>query len=359
MIARVAPWLPSEFQTILRQQASTMPRHSGYKKSSGPKKPPLTHFLCLPIVNSKSRPQLEKSMQEFREAVTRKDPASTKPFGQSEEAGRSEQETVVSGVHPKAIRPVGALHLTLGVMSLKDEKLNEAVEFLKNLDVSNLMSGTPTMPVIEPEPPNSASTSTLERPISPPPTTRSNDPLNLDLRGLTSMHPPRKTSILYIAPSDESRRLYPFCLALQKTFTEAGFLLPDDRKLKLHATIVNTIYAKGRTKRLTPNKKSMRETPDPEQTANPGPEVPKGQEDEDGNAPEQDDRSQGHGPDAKAPLRLDATAILERFQDFVWAENVVLDRIAICEMGAKKITNADGNVIGEEYTEVAAIELPR
>jgi activating signal cointegrator complex subunit 1 len=81
----------------------------------------------------------------------------------------------------------------------------------------------------------------------------------------------------------------------------------------LHATLINTIYAKGR-------------------------------------------KSQGHGPNAKAPLKIDARALLERYQDFVWARDVVLDRIAICEMGAKKLVE-NGEVVGEQYTEVASVSL--
>jgi activating signal cointegrator complex subunit 1 len=47
---------------------------------------------------------------------------------------------------------------------------------------------------------------------------------------------------------------------------------------------------------------------------------------------------------------------LERYQDFVWARDVVLDRIAICEMGAKKVVE-NGEVVGEQYTEVASVSL--
>jgi len=127
------------------------------------------------------------------------------------------------------------------------------------------------------------------------------------------MHAPEKTSILYIEPHDSSERLYPLCLALQDVFRREDLLIPDDRKLKLHATIVNTIYAKGR-------------------------------------------RAQGHGLKADAPLKIDARALLNKYEDFVFAENVVLDRVAICEMGAKKRIE-NGEVVGEEYREVASVPL--
>jgi hypothetical protein len=41
----------------------------------------------------------------------------------------------------KAIRPIGTLHLTIGVMSLlSQEKINDAVDFLKKLNLKDLLS---------------------------------------------------------------------------------------------------------------------------------------------------------------------------------------------------------------------------
>ncbi|EMC95047.1 hypothetical protein BAUCODRAFT_72788 [Baudoinia panamericana UAMH 10762] len=282
-----------------------MARYKGSRKPPGQKKPPLTHFLCLPLVTPDSRPHLEESLRYFRDAHA---------------AGRDDSpELVVPGMHPKAIRAVGALHCTLGVMSLDKQKLEQAIETLQGLD---------------------RAVSSLERPVSPPLLNRSSEPLKINLTGLVSMHNPRNTSILYSAPADLSERLYPFCLEVQRQFADRGFLVPDDRQLKLHATIVNTIYAKGRTKRPPPKwkQKLREETPEPEAAPTTS--------------------TSGHGPFANAPLKIDATTILERFKEFVWAEGVVLDRIAICEMGAKKITDAAGKLIGEEYSEVASVKLP-
>jgi activating signal cointegrator complex subunit 1 len=195
------------------------------------------------------------------------------------------------------------------------EKLEKGLDVLGRLDVKGLFSDAAAA---------AASFGTLESStttkVTGTPTTGSKhpaSPITIDLKGLASMHDPQNTSILYIDPSDATHRLYPFCLALQKIFREEGVLLPDDRDLKLHATIVNTIYAKGKN-----------------------------------------NRSQGHGPHANAPLKFDARALLEEYEDFVWAEGVVLDRIAICEMGAKKRVDGEGNVVGEEYTEVASVDLP-
>ena len=278
-----------------------------------------------------------------------------------------EQTVPEPSIHPKAIRPVGALHCTLGVMSLDRNKLARAVEVLEALDVPGLLSAQKAVAsmsqagnTVSEEENSKSAPASLERPISPPTIGRQTPTLRIDLKGLVSMHAPQKTSILYTAPADVSERLYPFCLAVQKAFAEAGYMVADDRELKLHATIVNTIYAKGRNKRPS-RPKQREETPESDGSKDQdrsGESSAKIENFRAGSKPEADDRSQGHGPNANAPLKIDATALLEKFKDFIWAENVVLDRIAICEMGAKKIMDAKGRVVNEEYTEVASVPLP-
>ncbi|KAK5711117.1 hypothetical protein LTR15_012602 [Elasticomyces elasticus] len=304
------------------------------------KKLPLTHFLCLPLVTAESRPQLELSIRRFTDEVA----------GGQVDADRGD---VTSRVHPKAIRPVGALHFTLGVMSLDKAGLEEAVQALQSLDMKSMLqqacSQVPSSAPRDSEAAiesgtSGAAPSSLTRPVSPPLIEREVMPLSIDLKGLVSMHDPQNTSILYSAPEDRSNRLYPFCQAVQKHFADAELLVPDDRPLKLHATIVNTIYAKGKKK--PPMRQRDRE------------EAAEADEAGQGAGDGQDNRSQGHGPRANAPLKIDATALLERYQNFMWAENVALDRVAICEMGAKKIMDAEGRVLNEEYTEVASVQLP-
>lgn len=168
------------------------------------------------------------------------------------------------------------------------------------------------------------------------------------------MHPPQKTSILYTAPSDPTSRLQPLCEALRQRFQDAGFLIEDTRPLKLHATLVNTIYVKSRKK--SRQRKEIKSTEPRGETANT--ETKNQAQEEAKPSEEENDRSQGHGPDAKAPLRIDARDILDKYKDFVWAENVVLGRIAICEMGAKRVLNERGEVVREEYREVASMRLP-
>ena len=311
-----------------------MPRSKTPRKSLTAKKPPLTHFLCLPLVTEASNPQLEASTQAFRDDVTAYTP--------------SNESMQSSRVHPKSIRPESALHCTLGVMSLSKDQLAQAIEVLHATNVMDMLSAAEERqhyPLNESEEPSQEHRDrpgSLTRPILPP-NTQSSKPLCINLKGLESMHAPENTSILYTAPEDPSQRLYAFCLALRDLFKQANLLVPDDRPLKLHATIVNTIYAKGRR-----GKRPPKVTHNIVQTR-------EGDADDDDG---QDDRSQGHGPDADAPLKIDARLILEKYRDFFWAKDVVLDRFSICEMGAKKRYDVDGKLVGEEYTEVASVRLP-
>ncbi|QIW96848.1 hypothetical protein AMS68_002366 [Peltaster fructicola] len=218
----------------------------------------------------------------------------------------------------KAVRPVGALHCTLGVMRLSQRELELAIDILRSLDVLDLLKQQ-----------SQTDTDALSK------------PLQLQLRGLESMHDPQNTSILYVAPYDSTARLEPLCLAIQALFKEKSLLVSDDRPLKLHATIVNTIYAKGfMPKRRAPH----------QQQAN------NGRTSVEAN-PNALDGSTGHGPRAKGSTKIDAREVLNNYKDFDWA-SLTLDRIAICEMGAKKHYDDEGRVIGEEYKEVAHIALP-
>lgn len=296
-------------------------------------------------------------MQRFKDAVV---PSTFNPPATSVQVENA--EAISSSIHPKAIRPVGALHLTLNVMSLDSAKLGQAIDILHGLDVSRLLENLRSQGAIESTANDPAKRiedaelglSSLERPISPPATIRSAEPVKVGLTGLQSMHAPQKTSILYIAPSDPTNRLYHFCQAVLKPFADQGLLADTERALKLHATVVNTIYAKGRQKRPPKREKATEPGPLPNAAA----EGEHGERITPSPQPAGEDRSIGHGPNANAPLKIDARGILERFRDFVWAEDLVLDRVAICEMGAKKMFDGEGKLVDEQYTEIACVKLP-
>ncbi|KAI7253997.1 hypothetical protein KC343_g3870 [Hortaea werneckii] len=339
-------------------------KYRGRGKPAAQKKPPLTHFLCLPLVTRDSKPQLQASVEKFRDSVNTKNEQTASHSTDAGDDESSKSETITSSVHPKAIRPVGALHCTLGVMSLDEKRLEEAKELLRHLDISLMLQHAGPQNQEQATATDAAASEPLVNSTDSPPNTA---PLRIELKGLVSMHDPQKTSILYSAPVDQTERLYPFCLAVQEKFKESDFLVKDDRKLKLHATIVNTIYAKGRKQRPPPKWKIKQQTTTSGQAAPTSQTeglagekaAASGDKAGDETSPKKPEQGEieGHGPNANAPLKIDATAILERFKDFVWAEDIVLDRIAICEMGAKKITNDEGKVVAEEYTEVASVKL--
>ncbi|KAI1340094.1 AKAP7 2'5' RNA ligase-like domain-containing protein [Xylariaceae sp. FL0016] len=259
-----------------------------------PPRPAPTHFLCIPLVTSTSRPQLLASLAAFRADVTSAD-----SFALPEQS----------------VRPLGTLHLTLGVMSFpphtgngnsattaaaKDGNgLERAVALLKSLVPGRTWAGV-----------RGAGAGTTgeetgagkEAPPPPPP-----PPLSLTLRGLRSMQAASRASVLYAAPDDEEGTLRGFCEGLRARFLEEGLMVEDGRPLLLHATIVNTIYVRG-------------------------------------------GRGSGGGKGRQGGKRLtvDARRVLERYGDQVWMADVPVEKVAICRMGAKKGED------GEEAYEVEA-----
>ncbi|PNS17016.1 hypothetical protein CAC42_4980 [Sphaceloma murrayae] len=307
---------------------------------------PLTHFLCLPLVNEGSRPQLESQWKEFKDGVC----------------------NVQGGLPSRAIRPLGSIHLTLGVMSLSDPgRLKEAVEFLESRGTS---SPVPAAAVhqdsndVQERPhtiidQTSSAPSSLKRPITPPQVSRqARQPSNkghlssktaptISLTSLKAMHSPSATTILYAVPDDPTDQLYTLASHLRDQFTQSGFLIPDSRPLKLHATIINTIYVKGRD-RVTDSNVAWPQ------------KVPEGT-DEESAPPRQGQETvrsalQTSGKKTRSgPMRIDARELMERYGEHVWARDVVVDKVAICEMGAKDVVDERGEVVDQVYREVASV----
>ncbi|KAK4214462.1 AKAP7 2'5' RNA ligase-like domain-containing protein [Rhypophila decipiens] len=264
-----------------------------------PPQPSLTHFLCIPLVTRSSRPQLTSSLASFREQVT----------------------SPLSGfnVPEEAIRPVGSLHLTLGMFSFPGDKtktnnsnlsedaasgqgeeesqdrLEKAKAILQSLRPREIIRAFKPPPAM----PGSAATPPLVE-------QKEQEEIKITLQGLRSMQSttPTKSAVLYAPPADPQGRLQQFCEGVRKVFLDAGVMVPDNRPLLLHATIVNTIYVKGR------------------------------------NRQQQQRGRGGHGQgrnNRRDRLTIDATSLLDQFEDQVWMEDVRVEKIAICKMGAKKI----------------------
>ena len=335
--SRICPVISSKFlaATSLRRRRnlSTMapPKYTN-------KKPLLTHFLCLPVLTTSSKPQLQESLSHFKQSLTQ--PA------QCETSANEDAETNVSTtsviIPQKAFRPLGVLHLTLGVMSLhSEERMNGAKSLLEGLDLSELLqeSGGPSVESshsqdhpnednisqtesdpLPLDPTGEAPTflETLKRAVTPPLLSRSrrktsDGPLLISLRGLQAFPKPSKATVLHCPPYDPTSRLYPFCMRLKQRFIDAGFIEPENRPLVLHATIVNTVYAKANRR----NEKRR-----------------------------------------IGSITFDATEIMRIYNEkagsevggaageFVWANDILIDRVRICEMGARPV---EDSMLGQAY----------
>lgn len=304
-------YLPNIPGGISQQQQQEEWHDDLYCNHVMPARPPLTHFLCIPLLNEVSRPLFERSLCRFRIDVLGDESHESESIASSGDAILSidseASELSVGERLPRlggrAVRPAGSLHLTLGVMSLAvQEKGDAAISLLQQLDVRQMMldaAKTPNRGQSCKDPHSHGAAQGIH--ASP-------DPIVVSLVGLQSMHNAKKTSILYAAPMDTTNRLYPFCQSLQAAFKQADLLVADDRTLKLHATVVNTIYS------------------------------PKGGK---------------TGKTRRRPLQFDATALLGKYESFEWAKDVKIDRIAICKMGAQKGKNEQGEVVDEAYEEIA------
>lgn len=360
------------------------------KEPAREKRPPLTHFLCLPLVNVTSIPQLEASIAAFKKEYP---PVPVADLLQSH--GQPSTDASRPSIPDGAIRPLGTLHLTLGVMSLPSQsRLDEATSFLRSLDLAKLMHEAEQVALRKrkqnaPQPANEVAKSSKE--------------LSISLESLHALPRAKSATVLHASPVDPTGRLYPFCLMLREKFLEAGFLVgeskestktnkeparssdaaeqqkkpeppkstgttkldsptaplarqPKLRPLLLHATIVNTIYVRQ----------------------------PR---------PVHGSRSALKGKNTVKRFEFDARSLLNRYQDyytdrarkvprvqtiasaspstslpatpkypFVWAKDIPIDSVTICEMGAKKL-NVEGNFdglkarLGQEYTVVASRKL--
>ncbi|CAK7268082.1 hypothetical protein SEPCBS119000_002880 [Sporothrix epigloea] len=279
--------------------------------SKPPPRPQLTHFLCIPLATPSGRPQLADSLATFHADMSTISVSMTSGGGGGPGSASNSNSTTRRGrLPPAALRPVGTLHLTLGVLSLADgDRLEQALQRLQSLTREN-GGGV--------EKNNLAGT-----------------PISMALRGLHAMQPPARATVLYASPVDESTGqlavaggpLLALCERVRAVF--ADLLVPDERPLLLHATMVNTIYA---------------------QESHGG---GRGRENRNGR---QGSHSGGRGTRAK--LTFDSRDILERYDDFVWMKRMQVQSIALCRMGAHTTTvdNA-GNTVDAAYQVEAEINV--
>lgn len=319
----VSPPAPSQHRT------TTTPH-------SKPKKPPLTHFLCLPLITPENRPHLAAALDHLRADVKAHTP-----------------------VPPQAVRPVGTLHLTLGVMSLSAAQLADAIAHLEELDIAQLLRGITTQ-AIAAETADQAGVSENGGAVANPSVSFSAavgaDPgaaLVVRLMGLLPMQRPSQTSILYAEPVDGTGRLERFAQSVRGMFEEGGWVVEDQRGLRLHATVVNTVYAKAKGRGVKPGRAGGKG----DAGVDGGVQGDGGQQQGSGGEQEGvdgEETGKANRPDKKSWMRFDAGSLIDAYKDFVWAEDVRIDRVQICKMGAKKILHEEtGEVMDEEYEVVA------
>ncbi|KAF3914027.1 hypothetical protein ABW21_db0209863 [Orbilia brochopaga] len=283
--------------------------------SAAGRRPPrerLTHFLAIPL-HGQFYETLPAPYAAFKAAVRQFTVNETHEHEYDNAATLDEGAS--TRIPDGAIREFNTLHLTLGVMSLPDENaVANAISTLESLDLQQFLPS-----------PSTYSTDATS-------TDKSGDekfPLLVDLRGLATMSTTastvKKCSVLMIPPTDPTDRLYPFANALRGHFTSLNILQADNRPLKLHATLVNTVYCK-------PDKSSREKARNAKRKGSKG---------------------------KRMDFRFDATEVMERYDGHVFAEQLEIDRVQICRMGAKKgveVLGEDGQVevVGGGYEVVAS-----
>lgn len=459
------------------------------------KRPPLTHFLCFPLVNETSLPQLEASLAKFQSAI---------PLRPKTENGHPLKPR--PPLFPDAaIRPVGTLHLTLGVMSLTTpERLEAAVQLLHSLDLASMLREAeaqarrplrkrgPLVTPTNPDGPDSEPPATSEvkdeediallqqpvlvAPAEPTPQKRPLEPLSVSLESLHALPKAKAATVLYASPVDATSRLYPFSVMLRDKFLEAGLLegeykkskaknhvqdgareteegnkegigdsalgpeetanhqclleevptgvaeepppsadrkrhqtkvkKPKPRPLLLHATVVNTIYVRGRRRennnndnnnKKNNNRKERKNGPltfdargiishykdyyldetrtqarpfpiDPSEETEQQITVPSEEEEETSlttTATSEEEEGEGQEVDeddtpSPPSKKLKTTGGGQQSKyPFIWAENLPLEKLCICEMGARTPDedNALAARLGQEYRIVAERSL--
>ncbi|KAI6781539.1 Activating signal cointegrator 1 complex subunit-like protein [Emericellopsis cladophorae] len=103
-----------------------------------------------------------------------------------------------SAVPESAVRPPGTLHLTLGVMTLKDEVLHQAVSTLRGLSLKAVLEEA------------RAPTATEAAVVLGSPNPSLDQNLQVTLKGIQPLQPPAQCRVIYAPPVDPSGLLRRF-----------------------------------------------------------------------------------------------------------------------------------------------------
>ncbi|KAF2847137.1 hypothetical protein T440DRAFT_521130 [Plenodomus tracheiphilus IPT5] len=290
-----------------------------------------THFLCLPLVTPTSHPQLSTSLSTLKSTLS--------------------QQTQPPTIPTSAIRPPSTLHLTLGVLNLTPSTLPP---FLAHLQTTNLHSILRDITHAHAASLAAESGAVSENLIAGgmPDT----EALTITLEGLKAMRDPCATSVLYAEAVDQSARLEEFAKKVRGLFVEAGWVKGEEREFKLHATVLNTIYAGKRGRGVGGGAEVDGEEKDgiKEQSTSVSSSSLVGTEYTPTSTP-----TQHHKRTRKSskPLLFDARPLIEHHKHTIWATDIKIDRLCLCKMGARKIWSSGvqgvGEVVDEAYEVIA------
>ncbi|KAF8516463.1 hypothetical protein BU17DRAFT_92813 [Hysterangium stoloniferum] len=202
-----------------------------------PKKPRLTHFISLPIGH-------HAALHETWNRI------STTLLGTS---------PPIPGLDESIIIRPGSLHITLGVLSLNSNTMIENSGAEKKRDEGALMGdaidNTTTLKPADESPISHTVKDALNLLHSlriPIMTILNGEELMIPLESMDVMRSkpnqsPEQSHVLWAGPdltSEAGKRLATVCNLIHSTFKGAR-MLQDDRPLKLHCTLINTVYRKN------------------------------------------------------------------------------------------------------------------
>ncbi|KIJ45951.1 hypothetical protein M422DRAFT_250740 [Sphaerobolus stellatus SS14] len=226
-------------------------------KTAKPPKAQLTHFLSLPIGHHEA---LREKWANISSALLK----STAP---------------IQGLDESIILKPGSLHLTLGVLSLSSTKPPSSPEHVKIAEEAAIIEDT--LNGSTPGPVDSLSSSgapkhtiddalnllqSLQAPLENLLAGKGDLMVALERMDVMRNKPnqrPDQSHVMWAGPNldnDEGRRLSQACDLIHSTFKNAG-MLEDDRPLKLHCTLINTVYRKEKSKGRDKRKRGKKRTP--------------------------------------------------------------------------------------------------
>jgi len=197
--------------------------------SSKRPKPRLTHFISLPLGHHVS---LRERISTFTTALQYTQPP-------------------MAGLDESIIIAPRRLHLTLGVMSL------DSIASQTSLSTAG-SSASPVASESRPKTlPSALSLLTDLRPRILD--ILGNQTLRVPLNRMDIMKPDHgdleKAHVLWVGPlmeDEDGMRLKNVCMLVNRAFLDAGLVIDEHRPLKLHCTIINTVYRKPRSTRRQP-----------------------------------------------------------------------------------------------------------